>query len=84
MWDLAPAPMKKVYEREVTRLRTLNASASRDRSRDAEVHLIGVFSKMFDEYKQSIRMAKATLDRLELERNHWFRKSKSCCSICQL
>jgi hypothetical protein len=73
MWDLSPPLMRKIYERETSRIRSLVATASKSRS--AERHLLVVYHKIMEEQKKCHRMQKATLDRLEAERSHWFRKS---------
>lgn len=91
MWDFGSA--KKKYDREVARLGAAVSAArpprdSREpRSREAEQyerHLISIYTKMMEEHKQTAKIGKATIDRLEVERTHWFKKSwSSACSAVQ-
>lgn len=79
MWDISPPALKKIYEREASRIRGLTMAAPSRSSRSVERHVLTVYRNIMEEHKMCHRIQKATSDRLEVEKNHWFRKS--VCSV---
>ncbi|KAF8312836.1 hypothetical protein DL93DRAFT_2098082 [Clavulina sp. PMI_390] len=82
MYDLSPPEVGRIYEREIPRIRTLAYSVPKGKPK-VERHLLTTYKLFMEEQKRVSRIHKATMERLENERAHWFPKNAATHPVVQ-